>query len=234
MLAVKKLSKEFTLYLNGEKTIQGFNDVSFKLENGECLGIAGPSGAGKSSILKCIYRTYIPTGGDIFYDSVNYGSVNLALADDFTLIKVRDEFGYITQFLHVIPRVTAKNLVAEPLIQSGIDEKSSIKLACEMLERLLIPSKLFDAYPSTFSGGEKQRINIARAIIKRPHLLLMDEPTASLDKNAAGVVLELLRELINKGTTIIGIFHDVEVMSMLVDTVYTVAQDKEIYCEQRI
>lgn len=224
MLKVDNLSKVFNIHILGDKVIEGCDGVSFIVERGEFLGISGPSGAGKSTILRCIYRTYLPSGGDIWYDSVLYGQVNLAAIADHMIIGLRHkEIGYVSQFLKVIPRVSAIDIVAEPLLlKNGISPKEAKTKAGELLERLNISSKLFDAYPSTFSGGEQQRVNIARAVIWKPRLLLLDEPTASLDKDSTSIVIDLLRELKEEGTSMVGIFHDERLMEFITDKAYRV------------
>lgn len=229
MLKVDKLSKVFNIHILGEKVIEGCYGVSFTVKRGEFMGLSGPSGSGKSTVLKCIYRTYLPTSGDIWYNSLVYGQVNLATITDHMVINIRHkEMGYVSQFLKVIPRVSAVDVVAEPLLlKNGMSPKEAKRKAGELLERLNISPKLFDAYPATFSGGEQQRVNIARAIIWEPRLLLIDEPTASLDKDSAATVVELLKELKRKGTSMIGAFHDNELMRSIADKIYIVNQQSK-------
>ncbi|OQW99918.1 MAG: phosphonate C-P lyase system protein PhnL [Desulfobacteraceae bacterium A6] len=224
MLKVDNLSKVFNIHILGDKLIEGCDGVIFNVDKGEFLGLAGPSGAGKSTILKCIYRTYLATSGDIRYDSILYGQVNLATIADHMVIDIRHkEIGYVSQFLKVIPRVSAIDVVAEPLLtRNGASAKEARKKAGELLERLNIPARLLDAYPATFSGGEQQRVNIARAVIWKPRLLLLDEPTASLDRDSVSIVVQLLREMREQGTSMIGIFHDNELMESITDRVYRV------------
>lgn len=231
MLKVDNLSKVFNIHILGDKVIEGCDGVSFIVERGELLVISGPSGAGKSTILRCIYRTYLPSGGDIWYDSVLYGQVNLATIADHMIIGLRHkEIGYVSQFLKVIPRVSAIDIVAEPLLlKNGASPEEAKKKAGDLLERLNIPPKLFDAYPATFSGGEQQRVNIARAVIWKPQLLLLDEPTASLDKDSTAIVAELLKELRYKGTSMVGIFHDERLMESVTDRVYRLKQETHGY-----
>ncbi|OPY04659.1 MAG: Alpha-D-ribose 1-methylphosphonate 5-triphosphate synthase subunit PhnL [Syntrophaceae bacterium PtaB.Bin038] len=220
MLDVRNLSKTFTLHILGGKVIEGFSGVSFRVTPGEFLGLAGRSGSGKSSVLKCIYGTYLPTTGETWFDSARCGRVNLASCAEQTILQVRNsEMGYVSQFLRVIPRVAAVDVVAEPLLRLGEDPAEARRRASALLERLKIPAKLHDTYPATFSGGEQQRINIARAVIWEPRLLLLDEPTASLDRESQDIVLGLLRELKRKGTSMIGIFHDRASMEAIADRV---------------
>ena len=194
------------------------------MPQGGFLGLSGPSGAGKSTVLKCIYRTYLPSDGAVWYDSTACGRVNLATLPDREVIDIRTrEMGYVSQFLKVIPRVSALDVVMEPILtRNGVTRDEARRRAGGLLERLRIPSHLFDAYPATFSGGEQQRINIAHAVSWKPRLLLLDEPTASLDKGSIGIVLEILKELRHEGTTMIGIFHDTELMETVTDSVFRI------------
>ncbi len=221
MLKVENLSKTFCLHILGDKVIQAVAGVSLEVRKGEFVGLSGPSGAGKSSILKCIYRTYVPTEGRIWYDSLEMGHVDLTNASEHDILKIRSsEIGYVSQFLKVIPRVPAIEVVADPLIGLGVPEEEAKEKAADLLGRLNVPKRLYDAYPSTFSGGEQQRINIARAIIWKPRLLLVDEPTASLDKASAGLVVDELMAMRAEGTAMLGILHNNELMSAIADRVY--------------
>jgi alpha-D-ribose 1-methylphosphonate 5-triphosphate synthase subunit PhnL len=222
VISVENLSKSFILHILGEKRIEACRDVSFSVPQGGFLGLSGPSGAGKSTVLKCIYRTYLPGGGEVWYDSATSGRVNLAALPDREVIDIRTrEMGYVSQFLKVIPRVSALDVVMEPILaRNRVTRDEARQRAGGLLERLRIPSHLFDAYPATFSGGEQQRINIAHAVSWKPRLLLLDEPTASLDRDSVGVVLEILKELRQEGTTMIGIFHDTELMETVTDSVF--------------
>ncbi|MFW6022589.1 MAG: phosphonate C-P lyase system protein PhnL [Halanaerobiaceae bacterium] len=218
ILEVKNLYKKFTLHLLNKKEIIGCQEISFSLKKGEFLGVFGPSGMGKSTILKCIYRSYLPTGGQIIYNSLTDGKVDLVAANEQEIINLRnEEINYLTQFLEVIPRVSAQDIVAEGLIKKGMSSQNALIRARDLLNKLQIPEELWDAYPSTFSGGEKQRVNIARSIIDKPGLLLLDEPTASLNKELQELVLDLLIELKEEGTTMIGIFHNIEFMRKIAD-----------------
>ena len=222
LLNIESLGKKFILHTRGSKIIDALQDLSLKVKEGEFLGLSGPSGSGKSTILKCIYRTYLPTEGSIWYESGLYGKVNLADISEHKIIDIRkQEMGYVSQFLKVIPRVSAIEIVMEPLLAgNGITHAQARVKATELLERLHIPTRLFDAYPVTFSGGEQQRINIARAVIRRPKVLLLDEPTASLDESSASLVRGILNEIKKKGTTMIGIFHDANMLKSVADRIY--------------
>ncbi|MDK2816891.1 MAG: alpha-D-ribose 1-methylphosphonate 5-triphosphate synthase subunit PhnL [Moorella sp. (in: firmicutes)] len=230
ILRVEDLCKTFTLHMLGGKTITACQDVSFHVEEGSFLGIFGPSGSGKSTILKCIYRTYLPSKGRLRYVSRRYGEVDLARATERQVLLLRQEIGYVSQFLKIMPRVTAVDVVAEGLWLQGTEQEKARKIAREYLERLGVARELWDAYPATFSGGEQQRVNLARALITRPRLLLLDEPTASLDVATKKTVLALLQELKEAGTTMIGIFHDLEAARRVVDSTF-VMQDGYCYPE---
>ena len=217
-LEIKGLSKEFFLH-QWVRKIEGFRDVSFAVDKGECFGIFGQSGSGKSSLIRCIYCTYIPTKGEIWYES-REGKVNLATLPEYDVLKLRkEEIGYVSQFLRVVPRVSAVDVVAEPLIKRGLPVEEARAAASSLLERFLIPENLFDSYPSTFSGGELQRVNLARALITKFNLLLLDEPTASLDEGMKQIVTEMLREEKDRGATIICISHDASFLNALADRV---------------
>jgi len=208
-----------------QKKIIGCRSVNFSVHEGEFVGITGKSGAGKSTVLKCIYRTYLPTNGRILFQSKLFGKIDLARSAEQDIISIRHhEMGYVSQFLNVLPRVTALNVVAEALMEMGCDNERAVFQAKTMLRYFQIPENLWDAYPNTFSGGEKLRLNLARAMIKRPRLLLLDEPTASLDNQSKGPVKEMILELKRSGTSMIGIFHDIEFMKDVVDTSYTMNQ----------
>ncbi len=223
LLDIEGATKHFALHAFGRKIIRGFRDVSFRVGEGEVVGLAGPSGSGKSSILKCIYRTYLPSAGKIWFSSDRYGRVDFSSLSERLVHVIRtDEIGYVSQFLRVIPRVSAVDVVAESLVKRGISCGEAVERSRLLLERLGIPAHLHDAYPSTFSGGEQQRINVARAVIWRPRLLLLDEPTASLDRHSVAVVMKLFREMKEGGTGMIGVFHDEAIMNTLADRVYRV------------
>ncbi|OAT85472.1 phosphonate C-P lyase system protein PhnL [Desulfotomaculum copahuensis] len=222
ILAVNELSKHFVLHILDGKVITGCAGVSFSLQQGEFLGIAGPSGAGKSTVIKCIYRTYLPSGGNVLYRTAGGREVDLARAPEREVIRLRRlEIGYASQFLKVMPRVPAVDVLAGELRRKGWDMERARARAREYLAIMNIDRPLWDAYPSTFSGGEQQRINLARALITAPRLLLLDEPTASLDPETKKIVIRILRDVKEQGTGIIGIFHDYDVMRRLVDRVFT-------------
>jgi len=219
-LEVIGLSKTFTLHILGEKRITAFHNVSFTLERGRFLGISGKSGYGKSSLIKCIYRNYDATSGHIFLYDTEGGHIELNAISDVEMLEIRkSRLGYVSQFFQTIPRVTAMNVVIEPLMDRGWREEDAISRAAELFRLFDIPKNLWDAYPSTFSGGEKQRVNLMRTLIDCPELLFLDEPTASLDKKNRAIILDIIKELKRQNISMIGIFHDPEELHALADDV---------------
>lgn len=217
ILTVNDLSKVFQLHILNNKRLEALKNINFSMGEGEIIGLTGKSGSGKSSLMKCIYRTYLASSGEIIYES-SRGPINLVTATDHEMIELRkNEITYCSQFLSVIPRVPAVDVVCENLFRSQNDKNTSREKAKEMLEQLGLPNELWDAYPVTFSGGEQQRINVARAIIAAPRLLLIDEPTASLDPKTKDVVINMLLELKKEGTSIVCISHDEYTLEKLVD-----------------
>jgi alpha-D-ribose 1-methylphosphonate 5-triphosphate synthase subunit PhnL len=217
LLDVQDLSKTFVLHGLGGKRIIGCRNVSFQVLPGTFLAITGVSGAGKSTVLKCIYRSYLPTTGQIIYRWSD-GETDIARLDDRGVLNLRRlVIGYVSQFLRVVPRVSALEVVGERLLAEGVSLTDARREAGSLLARLKLPEELWDAYPANFSGGEKQRVNIARACLTKPRLLLIDEPTASLDPGTKRDVIELLRELKREKVTIVATLHDREVVEQLAD-----------------
>ncbi|MEM9160576.1 MAG: ATP-binding cassette domain-containing protein, partial [Verrucomicrobiota bacterium] len=201
ILEVKNLKKNFLLHILNEKNIDALDDINFEMEKGQIMGLTGKSGSGKSSLMKCLYGTYLVNEGSILYDSEIYGQIDLASATVHEILKIRkQEMTYCSQFLQVIPRVPALEVVAEQLILSGVKRDEALEESKDFLDQLGLPKELWDAYPSTFSGGEQQRINVAQAIISRPRFLLIDEPTASLDQKTKDVVIKKIQALKESGT----------------------------------
>ena len=235
IVEVNQLSKTFELHILHDKMITALHDIEFAIAEGEIIGLTGKSGSGKSSLMKCLYRTYLATGGEILYHSRgagghegrgaggagsarNGGVVDLVKASDHEIIALRrSEIRYCSQFLSVIPRVSAIDVVAEPLTRTEKNRDLARSRAKDLLEALGLPTALWDAFPVTFSGGEQQRINVARAIIARPRLLLIDEPTASLDTRTKDVVIGLIRDLKQEGTSVLCISHDEYTLERLAD-----------------
>lgn len=220
-MEINDLSKSFILH-NQRKNIHAVSNITITVKKGEFIGIIGKSGSGKSTILKSIYGTYRVQEGDIWYDSSRFGAINLAKATEREMIYLRKhEIGYVSQFLNVMPRTTARQLVTGAILEMGQTREMANIETEKILGHFEIGKELWDSYPATFSGGEKLRLNIARAMVKRPRLLLLDEPTASLDHDSKLKVKTLLEQLMNEGTTMLGIFHDLEFMNRLVTREYS-------------
>jgi alpha-D-ribose 1-methylphosphonate 5-triphosphate synthase subunit PhnL len=218
ILEVVDLQKQFELHILNEKRIEALHQVSFDVNEGEIVALTGKSGSGKSSLMKCIYRTYLASNGSILYRNAHGQIVDLASASDYEVLRIRKtEMTYCSQFLQVIPRVSALDVVASGLVARGRSMEEAQRATSECFERLSLPFDLWDAYPSTFSGGEQQRVNIARAMISRPRILLVDEPTASLDLKTKDAVIEMLLDLKRAGTTVILITHDEHTLTKMAD-----------------
>ena len=217
-LKVENLSKTFILHNRGSVQVLGFENIDFSLQKGQLLALSGPSGAGKSSILKTIFRTYLADCGRVLFSRSDGTEVDMISCPESKVLDLRRrEIGFVTQFLKILPRVTALDAVAHPLIEIGTSEEDARVQAREMLMRLGIRDELFALSPLTFSGGEQQRVNIARGIIAPKELILLDEPTASLDQKSSSVVLELLGDLKKRGIAMIAIFHDQRKIDQIAD-----------------
>jgi alpha-D-ribose 1-methylphosphonate 5-triphosphate synthase subunit PhnL len=217
LLRVSDLGKGFTMHLQGGIHLPVVKNVAFEVRGGECVVLGGPSGAGKSSLLKMVYGNYAADTGSI--EVLHEGEVmELVGVDPRTILNLRKRtIGYVSQFLSVIPRVSALELVAEIAREWGTSESDAEKSASEMLARLNIPERLWSLPPATFSGGEQQRVNIARGFMGQHELLLLDEPTASLDAANRKVVLEMIGEKKQAGVGMLGIFHDPETRMAVAD-----------------
>ncbi|MDR2185784.1 MAG: ATP-binding cassette domain-containing protein [Treponema sp.] len=224
MLCLNRVSKTFTVHIRNGLVIRSFEDISFEAHAGSLLALTGPSGIGKSSLLKCIYRSYLPTSGEIMYTNREGTTVNLTAAEDWEILELRrTEIAYVSQFFQVMPRVSALEILMEPLIVRGASRTDALDRAKEMLSRAGLGKNLWDMYPATFSGGEKQRLNILHAIISKPRLLLLDEPTASLDRGYKGRIMEMILALKEEGAAMVGVFHDRDALLGLSDTRYDLA-----------
>lgn len=217
---IRDLEKSFHLHILNGKVIPGFANVSFDVPEGAFVGIAGKSGSGKSSLLKCLYRTYLANQGQILYRRNSGEEIDLVTTDDDTMLDIRNsEIGYVSQFLHPAPRVSALDLAARPLVHAGVDRESAHERVTHFFSKLELPEDLWDGYPILFSGGEQQRVNIARALASQSSVLLLDEPTSALDERLQKTVASLLTERQRTGTTIIGIMHDQQLLASLADTI---------------
>lgn len=219
LLKVEALSKQFQLHEQG-KLIPSCADVTLEVQAGALTALIGPTGAGKSSVLKCIYRAYLPTSGRILYRDGDNHVTDLALASEHRILELRHrDIGFVTQFLHCLPRKAALDVVAEPILARGESAGDAREQAAELLALLNVPERLWGVPPATFSGGEKQRVNLARGLIARPRLLLLDEPTASLDPATTGRVVELIERIKAQGVAMLAIFHHPELVNRLADRV---------------
>src|SRR6185437_1320246 len=222
MIEISNAEKTFTMHLQGGVKLPVVRGVGFEVHAGECLVLSGPSGAGKSSILKMIFGNYRCDGGRIGIR--HRGSlVDLANAEPREILNIRREtVGYVSQFLRAVPRVPTIDVVAEPLIATGAARPEARERAGRLLRRLNIPERLWALPPSTFSGGEQQRVNIARGFISDLPILLLDEPTASLDAANRAVVVELIDEKKRNGVAMVAIVHDDEIRHLIADRIVDV------------
>jgi alpha-D-ribose 1-methylphosphonate 5-triphosphate synthase subunit PhnL len=222
MIEITDAEKSFTMHLQGGIRLPVVRGVSFDVNAGECVVLSGPSGAGKSSILKMIFGNYRCDGGRI---SIRHAGavIDLAKAEPREVLSVRRAtIGYVSQFLRAVPRVATIDVVAEPLIATGTSRDEARGKAGQLLHRLNIPERLWALPPSTFSGGEQQRVNIARGFISDHPILLLDEPTASLDAANREVVVGLVGEKKRAGVAMVAIVHDDEVRRLIADRVIDV------------
>ena len=220
MIEIDNLSKSFTLHNQGGAEIPVMAGASLRVEPGECVALTGASGAGKSTLMRMIYGNYLCQSGSIIV-----GGVDIARAEPREILALRREvLGYVSQFLRVVPRVPTLDVVAEPLLIVGEDEARARERAAELLARLNIPERLWSLSPTTFSGGEQQRVNIARGFAHDSPALLLDEPTASLDAANREVVMSMIEAAKARGAAIIGIFHDEAARDRLCDRVVDVTR----------
>ncbi|MBV6635406.1 MAG: phosphonate C-P lyase system protein PhnL [Mameliella sp.] len=218
MIEIRDVSKTFTLHNQGSAVIRVMEGASLSVAAGECVALTGASGAGKSTLMRMVYGNYLAASGEI-----RIGGVDVVRAEPREIIRLRREvLGYVSQFLRVVPRVPTLDVVAEPLLAVGVDRAAAMDRARDLLTRLRIPERLWSLSPTTFSGGEQQRVNIARGFAHTYPALLLDEPTASLDAANRDTVLALIREAKARGAAIVGIFHDAEARDAVCDRVVDV------------
>lgn len=223
------------MHIRDDAQIEGFEDISLNLDAGTLTAVTGPSGCGKSSLLKCIYRTYTPTGGHVWYTKKDGDVIDLATAEPWEIIALRkEEIGYVSQFFSVIPRISALDILINTQIARGVLESFARKKAKEYLKCVGIGEHLWNMYPATFSGGEKQRLNIANALITNPRFLLLDEPTASLDMVSKEWVMNLILELKKQGTAMLGVFHDEIAIKTLADCRFEMREKKIVPIDYRM
>ena len=213
MIEVANLSKTFTLHNQGAAAIAVMAGANLSVAPGECVALVGASGAGKSTLMRMIYGNYLAAEGRI-----TVGGVDVSGAEPREILKLRrDTLGYVSQFLRVVPRVPTLDVVAEPLLNVGVAPLVARDKAAAMLTRVNLPERLWSLSPTTFSGGEQQRVNVARGFIHAYPALLLDEPTASLDGANREVVLSLIEEAKGRGAAIVGIFHDEDARDRVCD-----------------
>jgi alpha-D-ribose 1-methylphosphonate 5-triphosphate synthase subunit PhnL len=222
-LIVHEVRKSFTMHLRGGIELPVVNDVHFSLKSGQCAVLGGPSGVGKSSILKMLYGNYGVDFGQILITHKGR-TVDLATASPREILDIRRHtLGYVSQFLRAVPRVAAIDVVAEPLVSLGESHAAARDKAAGLLAKLNLPEALWSLPPATFSGGEQQRVNIARGFITGHPVLLLDEPTASLDATNRAVVVGMIRSKKAEGVALLGIFHDEDVRAEVADEIIDVS-----------
>ena len=227
-IEVRNLCKEFTLHLQDGVRLPILHNVALDVDAGECVVLDAPSGSGKSTLLRCLYANYRASSGSIciWHDDT---MIDLVTASPQQIHAVRHRtLGFVTQFLRVIPRIATLDLVAEPLIARNVDPVIARENAAEMLAKLRIPMRLWSIPPATFSGGEQQRVNIARTLICDYPVLLLDEPTASLDAANRDTVMSMINAARESGVAVVGIFHDEAVRRSLATRVYPTRSDQSI------
>jgi len=227
VLRVEDLYKTFTLHNQGGVTLPVLRGIDLAVHAGECVVLHGPSGAGKSSLLRSLYANYLPQRGSIHIRSDDEW-IDLVTAEPHQILELRKHtLGYVSQFLRVIPRVPTLDIVSEPLRNLGVTPEQAEEKARTLLSRLRIPEAMWSLAPATFSGGEQQRVNIAHGFSVDYPVLLLDEPTASLDAENRQTVVDLILEAKTRGAAIVGIFHDAEVREQVADRVFSMQAYKD-------
>ncbi len=223
-ITVEGLGKTFELYNPEQATIPVFEGLDLMVKPGECVCLAGESGVGKSTLMRSIYGNYMPSVGKV---SVNHDGemVEITGAPPRVLLDIRRRtLGYVSQFLRVIPRITTLDLVRQPLLENGVDEDEADERARRLLTKLRLPERHWGIPPATFSGGEQQRVNIARSFVREYPIMLLDEPTASLDAGNRETVIALIKESLDSGAAMIGIFHDIDVRDEVATRLFNVEE----------
>ncbi|PKH22689.1 phosphonate C-P lyase system protein PhnL [Enterobacterales bacterium CwR94] len=220
LLRVENLSKTFVLHNQRDAVLPVLSHASLEVKAGECVVLHGHSGSGKSTLLRSLYANYQPDSGHIWINE-NGQWIDLVSAPARHILRLRrDTIGWVSQFLRVIPRISTLDVVMQPLLERGESREASAERARALLTRLNVPERLWSLAPSTFSGGEQQRVNIARGFIADYPILLLDEPTASLDSTNSAAVVGLIEEARARGAAIVGIFHDEAVRDRIADRLH--------------
>jgi alpha-D-ribose 1-methylphosphonate 5-triphosphate synthase subunit PhnL len=220
ILAVRDLHKQFVLHAIDARVVPALDGIDLDLHAGEHVALAGTSGAGKSSLLKCIYRTYLPSSGQVWYRHADGTETDLAQLPDAALAHLREhEIGYVSQFLRAEPRRGVLDVVARSGIRRGMEHDVAYEAAAAALTRVNISERLWQTYPTLLSGGEKQRVNLAAGTIEPPRLLLLDEPVSALDPENREAVLDMIAQLTTKGVAVLAVFHDLDAMLRLASRV---------------
>lgn len=225
ILSVQNLTKTYFVH-EQERLVSTFKNLSFEVCAGESVVLSGPSGVGKSSILNCIYRTCLSDTGKILFTQRDQDQVDLIQLPDAGMLALRKsgDIGFVTQFLHSLPRKSSLEVVAQPLLKQGWKKEEALDAAADQLKLFMLRESLWNLSPSTFSGGERQRVNLARGMILQPRLLLLDEPTASLDQATSVKVMEHIMEVIKtQKMAVLSIFHDIDMIENFSDKVITVS-----------
>mgnify|MGYP000942792218 CR=1 FL=1 len=226
LIVVEELAKTFVLHNAESAVIPVFQGLRLEVSPGECVVLSGESGVGKSTLMRSVYGNYLPSSGSVkvLHDG-QY--VDITRASPHEVLEVRRRtLGYVSQFLRVIPRIPTLQLVMEPLLENGVPVEEARERAAGLLSALRLPEAHWDLPPATFSGGEQQRVNIARSFIREYPVLLLDEPTASLDAENRAIVVQLIKQALGKGAAMIGIFHDQDVRDAVATRLFPVAQFK--------
>ncbi|WP_017891398.1 phosphonate C-P lyase system protein PhnL [Serratia sp. S4] len=219
-IRVEHLSKTFVLHQQHGTQLPVLHDANMTVSSGECVVLHGHSGSGKSTLLRSLYANYLPDSGHIW---VNHQGewLDMVQAEARQILAVRRHtLGWVSQFLRVIPRISALDVVMQPLLEQDVNRAECRERAETLLNQLNVPQRLWQLAPSTFSGGEQQRVNIARGFIVDYPILLLDEPTASLDSRNSAAVVALIEQAKQRGAAIVGIFHDEGVRQQVADRLY--------------
>ena len=227
VLTVRDLSKSFVLHNVDGRTVEGLRGVDLEVAAGEHVALAGTSGAGKSSLLKCVYRTYLPTTGSVELRTSTGQCIDLVALADHELAALRNrELGYVSQFLHAPPRRSPFEIVTRAAVSRGLDRAAARDAAAASLQRLQLDEALWDVYANVLSGGERQRVNLAAGTVSPPQLLLLDEPVSALDPANREAALDLIDGLTRQGVAVLAVFHDLDAMERLADRIVVMSNGR--------